>query len=56
VNSSPNPLAPTFREAMDTALTADEQDLLAAVLRPQVERGEGSTRMARAFLVGRKPG
>jgi arsenite methyltransferase len=55
VNSSPNPLAPTFREAMDAALTPEEANRLTAALRPQVERGEGSTRLAHAFLVGRKP-
>jgi arsenite methyltransferase len=55
LDSSPNPLAATFREAMDAALTPSEVESLAAVLRPQVERGEGSTRLARAFLRGRKP-
>jgi len=56
LDSSPNPLAPTLREAMDAALTAGEQARLTAVLRPQVEHGEGVTRLARAFLSGRKPG
>ena len=56
LDSSPNPLAPTFREAMEGALTAEEIERVTAVLRPQVERGEGSTRFARAFLSGRKPG
>jgi len=55
VRSSPNPLAPTFQEAMDAALTPKEVGRLTAALRPQVERGEGATRMARAFLFGRKP-
>ena len=55
LDSSPNPLAPTFREAMRAALTADEAERLTAVLRPQVEHGEGSTRAAHAFLFGRKP-
>jgi hypothetical protein len=55
VNSSPNPLAPTFREAMDAALTPEDADRLIASLRPQVERGEGSTRVANVFLFGRKP-
>ena len=55
VNSSPNPLAPTFREAMDDALDPDEAERLTAVLRPQVERGEGSSRFAEAYLSGRKP-
>jgi arsenite methyltransferase len=52
--SSPNPLAPTFAEAMASALTPDEVDRLVAKLRPQVERGEGATRFAKAFLVARK--
>jgi hypothetical protein len=56
LDSSPNPLAPTFREAMSAALTPDEAERLAAALRPQVEQGEGTTRLARAFLSGRKPG
>jgi len=56
LDSSPNPLASTFREAMSAALTPDEAARLTAVLRPQVERGEGSTRLARAFLSGCKPG
>jgi len=55
LNSSPNPLAPTFREAMNTALTPGETNRVTAVLRPQVERGEGITRLAKAFLTARKP-
>jgi arsenite methyltransferase len=55
VNSSPNPLAPTLREAMDAALTPAEAKQLTTVLRPQVERGEGSRRLAHAFLFGSKP-
>jgi arsenite methyltransferase len=54
LDSSPNPLAPTFREALDTALSPEEADRLTAVLRPQLERGEGTTRMAKAFLTARK--
>jgi ubiquinone/menaquinone biosynthesis C-methylase UbiE len=55
LDSSPNPLAPTFREAIDTALTSAEAERLKEALRPQVEAGLGTTRMARAFVVGRKP-
>ena len=55
LDSSPNPLAPTFREAMDAALGKAEAARLEAVLRPQVEAGEGTSRMARAFMRGRKP-
>jgi arsenite methyltransferase len=49
-NFAPNPLAPTLQEAMDEELTADEQERLVAHLRPLVERGEGSHRMASAYL------
>lgn len=55
VDSSPNPLAPTFREAMKAVLTESEQEQLTRVLRPQVEEGLGTTRFARAFLTARKP-
>jgi SAM-dependent methyltransferase len=55
LDSSPNPLAPTFREATDAALSPAEAARLEAVLRPQVEAGEGKSRMAHAFMVGRKP-
>lgn len=55
VNSSPNPLAPTFGEAMDAALTPEDVGRLTVALRPQVERGEGSRRLAHAFLFGHKP-
>lgn len=55
VNSAPNPLSPTLLEAMNAALTPEEADRLTATLRPQVEGGIGSTRLARAFMFGRKP-
>ena len=55
LDSSPNPLAPTFSEAMEAALTAEEAERLTAVLRPQIEAGRGTTRMARAFLNARRP-
>ena len=54
LDSSPNPLAPTLREAIEAALSPAEATRLAAVLRPQVERGEGKTRLARAFLTANK--
>jgi arsenite methyltransferase len=53
--SSPNPLCPTFGEAIGAVLTADERDRLEAVIRPQVEQGLGRTRLARAFMNARKP-
>ena len=55
LDSSPNPLAPTFREAMQMALTKHESDRLTASLRPQVETGHGTTRLAKAFLTAQKP-
>jgi arsenite methyltransferase len=55
LDSSPNPLAPTFREAMRAALTLEEQERLTRILRPQAEEGRGTTRFARAFLKARKP-
>jgi SAM-dependent methyltransferase len=56
VDSSPNPLAPTLREAMESALAPEEIERLTAVLRPQVEEGRmGPARFARAFLSARKP-
>jgi SAM-dependent methyltransferase len=55
LGSSPNPLSPTFSEAIDAALSPDERARLKAVIRPQVEQGRGRTRMARAFMNARKP-
>jgi ubiquinone/menaquinone biosynthesis C-methylase UbiE len=55
LNSSPNPLAPTFREAMDAALSPAQGQRLKEALRPQLEAGQGRTRIARAFLAGSKP-
>jgi SAM-dependent methyltransferase len=54
VNSSPNPLLPTLAEAMAERLTPDEQALVTAKLRPQVEAGKGVTRSALCWLVARK--
>lgn len=50
VNASPNPLAPTLAEAMAEALTPEEAERFTAHLRPLVERGEGSQRLASAWL------
>ncbi len=56
LDSSPNPLAPTLREAMEAALTVEETERLTAILRPQVEEGRlAPARLARALLSGRKP-
>jgi ubiquinone/menaquinone biosynthesis C-methylase UbiE len=55
LHSAPNPKIPTFAEAMDTALTAEERDVLVAELRPAVEEGRGVWRMGSAFLRAVKP-
>jgi hypothetical protein len=49
-NFAPNPLAPTLQEAMDARLAPEEQERFVAHLRPLVERGEGSYRMASAYV------
>lgn len=49
-NSSPNPLAPTLREAMAETLSPDEETRFTAHLRPLVERGEGMFAVAVAYL------
>jgi SAM-dependent methyltransferase len=54
VDSSPNPLLPTFGEAMAARLDADERERVVAKVRPQVEQGRGTSRFARAFLLARK--
>lgn len=55
LHSAPNPKIPTFAEAMDAALTAEERDVLVAELRPAVEEGRGVWRMGSAFLRAVKP-
>jgi arsenite methyltransferase len=55
LDSSPNPLSPTFREAMRAAFQPDEDARLTAVIRPQVEAGKGTTRFAKAFLAAHNP-
>ena len=50
-----NPNIPTLEEAMDQALTPDEAKRLAAHLRPLVEQGRGTWRMAHAYLWATKP-
>lgn len=50
LNSSGNPKIPTFAEAMQQALTAEEGALLTGPLQPQVEQGRGQRRMAVAYL------
>jgi arsenite methyltransferase len=55
VNSSGNPRIPTLAEAMRQALSEDEQRTLVAQLRPLVERGDGTWRLATAYLWATKP-
>jgi arsenite methyltransferase len=50
-----NPRIPSIRDAMEQALTADERALLEAHLRPLVEEGGSTWRMAMAFLHAVKP-
>jgi SAM-dependent methyltransferase len=54
-NSSGNPRIPTIAEAMDQALTPEERERFADHLRPLVEAGEGTWRMAVAYLSATKP-
>lgn len=50
LNGAGNPNIPTPAEAMAQSLTPQEQDELAAYLRPLVEGGQRTRRMAHAFL------
>ncbi|MDQ2980961.1 MAG: class I SAM-dependent methyltransferase [Actinomycetota bacterium] len=55
LHSSGNPKIPTFAEAMERALTAEERERVTNHLRPLVETGGGIWRMAHAYLLGVKP-
>ncbi|CAN5278868.1 hypothetical protein BH09ACT13_BH09ACT13_01670 [soil metagenome] len=48
--SAGSPRIPTLAEAMEQALTPEEQERFTAHLRPLVEEGRGTWRMALAFL------
>lgn len=50
-----NPRLPPLEQVLDEALTKAEKARLIGHLRPLVERGEGETRLALAFLSARKP-
>jgi arsenite methyltransferase len=52
--SSPNPLAPTLAEAVESSLDPSEAERFLAHLRRPAERGEGLYRHAAARLVGTK--
>ncbi len=47
---APNPRVPTLGEAIEQALTPEEARRFAEHFRPLVERGEGTARMAVAYL------
>ena len=47
---APNPKVPTLGEAIERALAPEEAQRFAAHLRPLVERGEGTARLALAYL------
>jgi arsenite methyltransferase len=55
VNRAGNPRIPTIAQAMDQALTPAERERLTAHLRPLVEEGRGTWRVAMAFLHAVKP-
>lgn len=50
LHSAPNPLAPTLEEAMGESLTPAEAERFTNHLRPLVEQGQGTYRMAVAYL------
>jgi SAM-dependent methyltransferase len=56
LNTAGNPKIPTLREAMEQALDPDERKRLTVHLRPLVEAGGGTWRMAHAWLRAAKPG
>jgi ubiquinone/menaquinone biosynthesis C-methylase UbiE len=56
LHSSGNPNIPTFAEAMEQALSAEEADRLVAYARPRIEQGLGRWRMGSAYLWATKPG
>jgi len=55
LNSSGNPRIPTIAEAMDRALTPDERERFSEHLRPLVEQGTGTWRMATAYVTAIRP-
>lgn len=52
LNTSGNPNIPTLAEAIESTLTDEERNRLTAELRPKVEAGRGTCRMASAYLAG----
>ena len=55
LNTAGNPRIPTLGEAMQQALTADERQAVIEHLRPLVEGGRGTWRMASAHVWATKP-
>jgi arsenite methyltransferase len=56
LSSAGNPKIPTFAEAMDRVLSAEETERFVEYLRPRVEHGLGRWRMGSAYLWATKPG
>lgn len=54
LKTSGNPLSPTFGQMIQAALDSEEAATLERHMRPLVERGEGSDRMAYAYLTARR--
>ncbi len=54
LDSAPNPLAPTWREAVSEALDAADANRFLACLRLRAETGEGRWRHAAAHLTARR--
>ena len=55
LKSSGNPRIPTIAQAMNRALTPDERERFSEHLRPLVEQGAGTWRMATAYVAAIKP-
>jgi ubiquinone/menaquinone biosynthesis C-methylase UbiE len=53
LHSAGNPNLPTLAEAMSRTLTADEQEELTRYLRPLIEEGKSTRRMAHAYVRAR---
>jgi ubiquinone/menaquinone biosynthesis C-methylase UbiE len=56
LNSAGNPRIPTFAEAMERVLSAEETDRFVEYVRPRIEQGLGRWRMGSAYLWATKPG
>ena len=55
MDMAPNPLVPTFAEAVAEALSAEEAARFEEHLRPLVESGQGMTRSAVAYMRAARP-